>query len=60
METFLGYGSVPDELIRLATENAIDVLIMGGHGHRGLSDLVFGSAVAPVRHRLNIPIMVIR
>jgi manganese transport protein len=60
VETFLGYGSVPDELIRLATENAIDVLIMGGHGHRGLSDLVFGSAVAPVRHRLNIPIMVIR
>jgi len=60
VETFLGYGSVPDELIRLATENVIDVLIMGGHGHRGLSDLVFGSTVAPVRHRLNIPIMVIR
>ena len=60
VETFLGYGNVPDELIRLSTENVIDVLIMGGHGHRGLSDLVFGSTVAPVRHRLNIPIMVIR
>ena len=60
VETFLGYGKVPDELIRLSTENVIDVLIMGGHGHRGLSDLVFGSTVAPVRHRLNIPIMVIR
>lgn len=60
VETFLGYGNVPTELVRLSLEEQIDALVMGGHGHRGISDLVFGSTVAPVRHNLNIPIIIIR
>lgn len=60
VETFLGYGNVPTELVRLSLEEKIDALVMGGHGHRGISDLVFGSTVAPVRHSLNIPIIIIR
>ncbi len=60
VEMFLGYGSVPGELIRLSEEQKIDALVMGGHGHRGISDIVFGSTVAPVRHRLNIPVLIVR
>jgi manganese transport protein len=60
VEAFLGFGDVPRELVRLTKEQDIDILVMGGHGHRGLSDLVFGSTISPVRHQLNIPIIVVR
>lgn len=60
VEIFLGFGNVPGELVRLALDQNIDVLVMGGHGHRGISDLVFGSTISPVRHELNIPIIIVR
>lgn len=60
VEIFLGYGNVPGELVRLSEEQGIDALVMGGHGHRGISDIIFGSTVAPVRHRLNIPVLIVR
>ncbi len=48
------------ELIRMTQEQKIDLLVMGGHGHRGLSDILFGSTVTPVRHGLEIPVLVVR
>ncbi len=60
VEIFLGYGEVAKELIRMAHEQEIDLLVMGGHGHRGLSDLIFGSTISPVRHGLEIPVLVVR
>jgi manganese transport protein len=56
----LGYGNVPKELIRLSRQCAADALVMGGHGHRGWKDLLFGSTVSPVRHALSIPVLVVR
>ncbi len=60
VETFLGFGDVAKELIRMVQEEKIDILVMGGHGHRGLSDLLFGSTISPVRHELQIPVVVVR
>ncbi|MCX5861009.1 MAG: Nramp family divalent metal transporter [Deltaproteobacteria bacterium] len=60
VETFLGFGDVPGELIRLVREQEIDILVMAGHGHRGISDIVFGSTVSPIRHRLDIPLVIVR
>ena len=60
VEVFLGFGAVAGELIRLAEEQHVDILVMGGHGHRGLADLVFGTTVSPVRHRLTIPVVIVR
>jgi manganese transport protein len=33
---------------------------MGAHGHQRWKDLVFGDTINPVRHALNIPILVVR
>jgi manganese transport protein len=60
VETFLGYGNVSKELVRMVDEEKIDLLLMGGHGHRGIKDLLFGSTVAPVRHELRIPVIIVR
>lgn len=48
------------EIIRYAREIRPDLLVMGAHGHRRVQDLVFGATIDPVRHELNIPILVVR
>ncbi|MGO9119100.1 MAG: universal stress protein [Desulfomonilaceae bacterium] len=60
VEISLGFGDVSKELIRMVQEQNIDILVMGGHGHRGISDILFGSTVNPVRHELEIPVIVVR
>jgi len=56
----LGFGAVPSELIRLATDARVDLLVMGGHRHRGLKDLFFGASISEVRHKLTIPVLVVQ
>jgi manganese transport protein len=56
----LGYENVPRELVRLAVEEKVDVLVMGGHGHRGLKDILFGTSISEVRHRLTVPVLVVQ
>jgi hypothetical protein len=35
-------------------------VIMGAHGHGGLKDLIFGTTINPVRHNLQVPILIVR
>ena len=58
-EGALGFGTPADELVRLTTAHAVDVLVLGTHGHRFFADLALGSTVAPVLHRLTIPVVVV-
>jgi manganese transport protein len=55
----LGYGNPAEELVRIAEERHLDLLVVGTHGHRFLADLALGQTVAPVLHRLSIPIFVV-
>src|SRR5437764_1512888 len=55
----LGYGNPAEELVRLAGQERLDLLVLGTHGHRFLADLALGSTVAPVLHRLTIPVLVV-
>ncbi len=59
VEIRLGFGAVPKQLVELSTTNEIDLLIMGGHGHRGLKDIFFGASISEVRHSLTIPVLVV-
>ncbi len=59
VQAILGYGRVPEELVRLTQENGIDLLIMGAHGHRGFKDILFGASISKVRHALSIPVLVV-
>ncbi len=56
----LGYGNRADNIARLIMESNADLLVMGAHGHKGVKDLIFGSTVDAVRHRVKIPIMVVK
>jgi manganese transport protein len=61
VETAIRHGSDPrKEIVRYAREIQPDLLVMGAHGHGGIKDLIFGNTINPVRHALNIPILVVR
>ena len=61
VEAVIRHGSNPRrEIVRYAREVQPDLLVMGAHGHGGLKDLIFGNTINPVRHRLNVPILVVR
>ncbi|HXU45373.1 MAG TPA: Nramp family divalent metal transporter [Thermoanaerobaculia bacterium] len=56
----LRYGEPVAELARAVEEEGIDLLVMGSHGHKLAGDILFGSTVDPLRHRLKIPVLVVR
>ena len=61
VETAIRHGSNPrKEIVRYAKEIHPDLLVMGAHGHGGIKDLIFGNTINPVRHQLDIPILVVR
>jgi manganese transport protein len=59
-EAHLLYGEPADQLIRMVERENIDLLVMGAHGHGPFGDILFGSTVSPVRHRVRIPVFVVR
>jgi len=61
VETAIRHGSQPrKEIVRYAREIHPDLLVMGAHGHGGIKDLIFGNTINPVRHSLDVPILVVR
>jgi len=36
-----------------------DLIVLGSHGHRGMGDLVHGTSVERLRHRVKVPVLVI-
>jgi manganese transport protein len=60
VEIALPQGDPSEQLIDFAVVHKVDLLVMGSHGHRLLGDLLWGETVDPVRHRVNIPVMVVR
>jgi len=60
VEIKLGYGSSVRELVELVRQSQPDLLILGGHGHRTVKDLLFGATADEVRHRIGIPVLIVR
>jgi manganese transport protein len=60
VETYLGYGEPADEIIRWAKDKKLDLLVIGTHGHRFPQDILFGATATRVRHKLQIPIFMVR
>jgi len=60
VRTLLGYGDVPRELIRMVNQERIDLLVVGGHGHRALGDVLHGGTITNVRHGVTVPLLAVR
>ena len=49
-----------DAIVAYAEELKPDLVVMGAHGHKGLKDIVFGTTINAVRHKLKMPLLVVR
>ncbi len=56
----LGYGRPRVALSKAINENAADLVVMGAHGHEWFKDLVFGTTIEGVRHRVKAPVLLVR
>lgn len=56
----LAYGDPPEEILRVARDVKCDLIAMATHGHRFVSDLLLGSVAEAVRHRTQIPVLLVK
>jgi manganese transport protein len=59
-EMEIGFGNPRKVIPEIVTKFDSDLLVMGAHGHKWAKDLVFGATVDTVRHRVNIPVLIVR
>jgi nucleotide-binding universal stress UspA family protein len=56
----LALGDPATELVKVAQEEQVDLIAMSTHGHRFLNDLIRGSTADRVRHRVTVPVLMVR
>ncbi len=59
-ELKIGYGNPKKAIPEIVNEFKADLLVMGAHGHRGLKDFILGTTVDSVRHKVQIPVLIVR
>jgi universal stress protein A len=60
VEAVLRTGDPAKEICRVAEEHDVDLVAMATHGHRGVSDVIYGQTVNAVRHKLRMPVLLLR
>jgi manganese transport protein len=60
VEMKIGFGNPRRIIPEIVKEFNSDLLVMGAHGHNWVKDLIFGTTVDIVRHRVKIPVLIVR
>jgi manganese transport protein len=56
----MGFGNRAENISKIVKDSRVELLVMGAHGHKGIYDLIFGSTVDVVRHKVDIPVLVVK
>jgi len=59
-ETSIGYGNPKKKIPELVQEFESNLLVMGVHGHKLIKDLIFGTTVSAVRHKVKVPLLIVK
>jgi manganese transport protein len=59
-QSFIGFGSTSKAITEITKNNHLELLVMGAHGHKALKDLIFGTTVDSVRHKVSIPVLIVK
>jgi nucleotide-binding universal stress UspA family protein len=59
-DALLASGDPADEILAAAAREHCDLIAMATHGHRLVGDIVYGSVANTVRHRAEIPVLLVR
>ncbi|MWB93712.1 Mn(2+) uptake NRAMP transporter MntH [Flavobacterium sp. GA093] len=60
IETELGFGKPNTVIPKIINQGNFDILVMGTHGHTGLKDILFGTTVDKLRHKISIPLLIVK
>ena len=60
VRTSLELGEPAEGILKAAQDHQCDLIAMTAHGHRLLGDLLFGSAIHIVRHKAQVPVLLVR
>jgi nucleotide-binding universal stress UspA family protein len=60
VEAELAYGDPADEIVKWVTARGCDLVAMSTHGHRFISDMLYGSTAESVRHRVDVPVLLLK
>jgi nucleotide-binding universal stress UspA family protein len=60
VDAVLACGDPTRQILDTAQSLSCDLIAMSTHGHRWLGDLIFGSVAESVRHRTEIPVLLVR
>ena len=60
IETELGFGKPNTVIPKIINAGKFDILVMGTHGHTGLKDILFGTTVDKLRHKISIPLLIVK
>ena len=60
VEHMLAWGDPADEIIKISQEKKVDLIAMSTHGHRFISDLLYGSTADKVRHKVDVPVLLLK
>jgi nucleotide-binding universal stress UspA family protein len=59
-DAVLALGEPSDEIIKLARERGVDLIAMTTHGHRLISDILYGATADKVRHAVEVPVLLLK
>jgi len=59
-ESRIGFGRAAKSIAQIVKDEHIEFLVMGSHGHKAIKDIIFGTTVNSVRHKVNIPVLVVK
>jgi manganese transport protein len=60
VEVVVRHGNTPvHEIVAAVRELSPDLLVMSSHGHHGIKDLIFGTTINAVRHKIKVPMMIV-
>jgi nucleotide-binding universal stress UspA family protein len=56
----LAMGEPSDEIVKFTRKHKVDLIAMSTHGHRFVSDLLYGSTADKVRHLVDVPVLLLK
>ncbi|EIJ38091.1 natural resistance-associated macrophage protein metal ion transporter NRAMP [Galbibacter orientalis DSM 19592] len=56
----LDFGSPKKQIPKIINNGNYNLLIMGTHGHEFFKDLIFGTTIDKVRHRVKTPVLIVK
>lgn len=60
VDFFLALGEPVDEIVKAAMDLNVDLIAMSTHGHRFIGDLLYGATADKVRHRVEVPVLLLK